>query len=105
MSEQEPTPQEVVAAALEALFESDERWMPNGRNVSRTFPDGTTDTLILLSPATAYAVREAPDGSRPWSMGPAPAEHILYHARLLLPPDHPDAPKALDSGPPRAEWR
>jgi hypothetical protein len=101
----ELTPHELMNAALKALLEADERWLLMGTNVVRTWPDGTTDTLILLGPETAYGVREAPDGRRPWSMGPAQAEAILYHAKRLLPPDHPDGPKALDAGLPRAEWR
>jgi hypothetical protein len=100
----ELTPEEVFGASLAALFESDERWTPNGPNVSRLWEDSTVDTLILFSPATTYAVREMPDGRRPWAMGPAPAELILYHAKRLLSPDHPNAPEAHDSDLPEAEW-
>jgi hypothetical protein len=101
-----------LIAALEALFLDDERWKPKSATgvtmVQRSWPDGTVDTLILLSPASAYAVREDAQGGRPWSMGPAPAEQIVGHARKLLPPDDPNASKPLRSdrsNPPEAERR
>jgi hypothetical protein len=55
-----------LVAALEALFEQDQRWRPvpspGGATITRCWDDGTADTLLILSPDTAYAWREAPDG-------------------------------------------
>lgn len=94
-----PSADDQLTAALEALFLDDERWMPQPAPsitlVQRSWPDGTVDTLILLSAEIAYGVRRDAQGREPWLMGPGAAEQIIGHARKLLPPDHPDAPKAL----------
>lgn len=112
MNDDEPTAPNLLTQAVEALLQDDERWRveptPGVTMVMRGWPDGTVDTLMLLSPDLAYGIRRDPQGGEPWSMGPAPAEHILYHARRLLPPDDPDAPKPLRSDRrnlPEADWR
>src|SRR5690348_11520614 len=53
-------------AALETLLQSGE-WRPlpggpKGAMLSRVWGDGTVDTLLILSPDTAYAWREDPNG-------------------------------------------
>jgi hypothetical protein len=98
-----------IVAALEALFLADERWkytpFPAGTMVQRDWDDGTVDTIILLSPATAYADRVTPDRmDPPWSiLGSAKA--VVDAAREVLAPDDPNAPKASDGGLPPGERR
>jgi hypothetical protein len=97
--------QSEMTAALEALFLSDERWN-RGRAagstvIQRSWEDGTVDTLIVLSSDTAYAVREAPDGRRPWS-ATGSTKHVVDAAREVAAPGAPNAP---ESGLPMGEWR
>ena len=55
-----------LVAALDALFERDEQWTsvpsPGGATLTRSWDDGTADTLVILSPDTAYAWRENANG-------------------------------------------
>lgn len=96
-----------LVAALETLLD-DDHWRvvpsPGCVTVTRGWPDGSVDTLILLGPDTAYGVREDPQGGRPWSRR-GTLQQIVDLARRLVGPDHPDAPNALGSDMPRAEWR
>jgi hypothetical protein len=94
-----------LTAALEALFLSDERWnrarAAGSTLIQRSWEDGTVDTLILLSSVIAYAVREAPDGRRPWSVTGS-TTHVVDAAREVAAPG---APNARESGLPMGEWR
>ncbi|MPZ84041.1 MAG: hypothetical protein GEV28_28065 [Actinophytocola sp.] len=97
-----------MVAALEALFLADERWRqtlsPGTTLIQRSWDNGTVDTLVLLSSATAYAVRETADGKRPWSVTGS-ATLVVDAVRQVVPPDDPNAPKAPDAGLPMGEWR
>lgn len=102
------SPEDQLVAAMETLLDADDRWRvvpsPGCVTMTRGWPDGSVDTLVLLSPDSAYAVREDSQGRRPWSMR-GTLELIVGHVRRLVAPDHPDAPKTLGSDLPRAEWR
>lgn len=97
-----------VTTALERLFFEDERWqqLPGTglAMIQRVWHDNTVDTLTLLSPDTAYAVRETADGKRPWAVNGS-AKQVIDAAREVLPPDDADAPQAADAGLPMGEWR
>lgn len=97
-----------LRAELAPLIAADERWRVMARaghtHVVRRWQDGTVDTVILLSPDTAYALREDPQGRRPWSMA-GTRQQIIDHAQNLAAPGSPDAPPALGSDPPRDERR
>jgi hypothetical protein len=97
--------QSEMTAALESLFLSDDRWNQAPAAgltlIQRSWDDGTVDTLTLLSPETAYAVREAPDGRRPWSVTGS-AKHVVDAACEVAAPG---APNASESGLPMGEWR
>lgn len=95
-----------LVAAMETLLDGDDQWRvvpsPGCVTMTRGWPDGSVDTLMLLSPDSAYAVREDPQGEQPWSMR-GTLQQIVGHARRLVAPVHPDAPKARGSDMPGAE--
>lgn len=97
-----------LVAALETLLDADDRWRvvpsPGCVTMTRGWPDGSVDTLVLLSPDSAYAVREDSQGRRPWSIR-GKLDQIVDQARSLAAPDSPDASTTLGSDLPRAEWR
>lgn len=98
-----------VAAAIATLSASDGQWQVvrscGGMTATRPWPDGTTDTVILLSPSTAYAVRDNPDGrGSPWSVTGS-AEHVVRAAAAVKAPGTPGAPHGAGRGLPRGDWR
>lgn len=89
-------PDDPIKAAVDSLRADDDRWhvVPAAgmTTLTRAWPDGTVDTLMLLSPDTAYAFCEDPQGGRPWSMR-GTLEQIVGHARALVAPDRPERPR------------
>jgi hypothetical protein len=58
--------------------------------VTRGWPDGSADTLIILSPETAYGLREDPQRRQVWSVR-GTVEQIVNAARDLAAPFAPGA--------------
>lgn len=102
-------PEDQVTVAVDLLRAHDPRWharpVPGITMVTLAWEDGTVDTLMLLSPDSAYGVRESEDGRQPWSTKGTLQQVIDLARRDLVSPDSPDAPKALGSDLPRTEWR
>jgi len=98
-----------VRVAVELLRAHDGHWnarpAPGITTVTRAWEDGTVDTLMLLSPDSAYGVRESADSRQPWSAKGTLQQVIELARRDLVSPDSPHAPKALGSDLPRTEWR
>lgn len=104
-------PEFMIKVAVERLRAADNRWHAVEANGCTTltlaWADAvdTVDTLLLLSPDTAFGLREDAQGRRHWAMrGTLP--QVVGHAARLAAPDSSDAPKATGSDAlPRAEWR
>lgn len=93
--------------ALVALLDYDDRWRvvpsPGCLTVTRAWPDGSADTLIILSPETAYGRREDARRRQVWSVR-GTVERIVAAAVDLAPPFAVNAPNDRDCAEPPGEW-
>lgn len=96
-----------ISDALEALLKKDGTWRvipsPGCLAVTRGWPDGSADTLIILSPETAYGRREDPGKRQVWQARGS-VEEVVAAAREVAAPDAPDAPDDRDSAEPPGDW-
>jgi hypothetical protein len=97
-----------LIAALESLFESDQRWrplpMPGGATITRSWDDESVDTVVVLSPDTAYAVRDDPHG-REIQRIRGTAREVITAVRAWPPPSEPNAPNESGHTPhPSGLW-
>jgi hypothetical protein len=93
--------------ALVALLDYDDRWQitpaPGCLTATRAWPDGSADTLVILSPETAYGRREDPRGRQVWSVR-GTVEKIVAAAVDVAPPFALNAPNDRDAAEPPGEW-
>lgn len=98
--EQPADAQTQLSNALNALLEDDDRWRvvpsPGCVTVTRGWPDGSVDTLIILSPETAYGRRDDACERQVWAVR-GTVEQIVTAARDVPPPFAPNAPSDPDS--------
>lgn len=96
-----------LQAALETLLADDDRWRVTPSRgcvtVTRGWPDGSVDTLIILSPETAYARRDDAGNRQVWAVR-GTVEQIVTAARDVPAPGAPDAPDDPDSAAPSGYW-
>ena len=89
-----------LSDALNALLENDSQWRvvpsPGCVTVTRGWPDGSVDTLIILSPETAYGRRDDARERQVWAVK-GTVEQIVAAARDVPPPLAPNAPTDPDS--------
>jgi len=99
--------QSQLGDALQVLLESDDRWRvvpsPGCLTVTRGWPDGSVDTLIILSPETAYGRRDDSRERQVWAVKGS-AEQIVAAARAVPAPFAPNAPCAPDSSERTGFW-
>jgi hypothetical protein len=105
---EEKATQTPLVAALEVLFERDERWSsvpsPGGATLTRGWDDGTADTLLVLSPDTSYAWREDPQGREIIRIR-GTAEQMIAAVCEWPAPGEPGAPDGSDHVPgPSGVW-
>jgi hypothetical protein len=97
-----------LVAALEMLFEQDDRWnsvpSPGGATLTRCWDDESADTLVILQPDTAYAWRENPSGNEIMRIK-GTSEKIIIAVCEWPGPTAPDAPDGSSHIPsPSGAW-
>ena len=105
--EQPKDAQAQLSDALNALLEDDDRWRvvpsPGCITVTRGWPDGSVDTLIILSTETAYGRRDDAREHQVWAIK-GTVEEIVEAARDVPAPFAPNAPSAPDSSRRTGFW-
>lgn len=106
-NDQAPDAQAQLSDALEAILESDDRWhavpSPGCLTVTRGWPDGSVDTLIILSSETAYGRRDDSSERQVWAVRGS-VQQIVAAAVALPAPFAPNAPCAPDASERTGFW-
>jgi hypothetical protein len=100
----EPDP--TVAAALELLDRGawEQSPVPAATTLTRTWPDGSVDTLLILGPTgVTYGRRDDPQERLVWQLDGAVGE-VVPALNALAPPGTPGAP-SIPLDDPRGEIR
>jgi hypothetical protein len=96
-----------LADALTALLAKDQRWegvpSPDCMTVTRRWPDGTVDTLVIRSVLTAHGRRNDAREHLVWVQR-GTMDHVVAAAGDLPDPSTLDAPKERNSVVPSGHW-
>lgn len=96
-----------IVDALDELFEHDDQWSvvpsPGCLTASRGWPDGSVDTLIILSVNIAYGRREDARQRQVWAVR-GTVDQVAALLIDLPAPFEPNAPTTPDSSERTGYW-
>jgi hypothetical protein len=108
VTEEPADAQTQLSDVLNELLADDASWRvvpsPGCVTVTRGWPDGSVDTLIILSPETAYGRRDNAREQQVWAVRGTAAQ-VVAAVREVPPPFAPNAPTDPDSSERTGFWR